>query len=133
VQAEDYNFELMETQKYFHQEVEIQLSIFRPERGKFENQDIFKNAEFWLEKGINIQSSQRKNADANNVALDYYLSGVKIDPCHLGCTYNVGCCHYFNGKFVNARKWFSLAIKVNSEHLDSYFGLAASCLKLGLD
>lgn len=46
------------------------------------------------------------------VAMDYYLSGVKIDPGHLGCIHNVGCCQYSVGKYLNAEKWFNLAIKV---------------------
>lgn len=65
------------------------------------------------------------------MALDYYISGVKIDPSHFGCIYNVGCCHFFTKKYMNALKWFDLAIKVDSSSLDSHFGRAASCLKLG--
>lgn len=47
------------------------------------------------------------------MALDYYLSGVKIDPSHIGCIYNIGCCQYFIQKYANAEKWFSLALKVD--------------------
>ena len=65
------------------------------------------------------------------MALDYYLSGVKIDPQHYGCIYNAGCCHFFTGKFQNARKWFELTTKVNPRRPDGYYGLALSCLKLG--
>jgi tetratricopeptide (TPR) repeat protein len=64
--------------------------------------------------------------------LDYYISGVKIDPSHFGCIYNVGCCHFYNGKFANSKKWFDLAIKVDKTSLDSHFGRTAACLKLGL-
>jgi len=46
------------------------------------------------------------------VARDYYMSGVKIDQSHFGCIYNIGCCHFFVGEYANAKKWFSLAIKV---------------------
>ena len=100
--------------------------------------DIFKSAEFWLSKGYGIQSrahlaGNRKKADeADNVALDYYLSGVKIDPQHFGCIYNAGCCHFFTGKFQNARKWFHLTTLVNPKCPDGYYGKTLSCLKLGL-
>ena len=57
---------------------------------------------------------------------------MKIDPGHFGCIYNVGCCHFFTGKYVNARKWFDLAIKNDNQSLDSYFCKTAACLKLGL-
>ena len=66
------------------------------------------------------------------MALDYYLSGVKIDSTHYGCIFNAGCCHFFTGKFQNARKWFELATWVNPRRPDGYYGLALSCLKLGL-
>ena len=59
------------------------------------------------------------------------MSGLKINPAHLGCIYNVGCCHYFTGKYANAEKWFSLAIKADPTHLDSYIGKTVSCIKLG--
>lgn len=67
------------------------------------------------------------------MALDYFISGVKIDNSHLGCIYNIACCHFFAGKFDNAKKWFGLAIKVDAKHVDSYYGKAAACLKLGLN
>jgi len=64
-------------------------------------------------------------------ALDYYLSGVKIDPTHLGCIHNVGCCQYFTGKYQNALKWFNLAIRVDPAFQDSYFGSTMASIKLG--
>jgi tetratricopeptide (TPR) repeat protein len=63
--------------------------------------------------------------------LDYYLSGVKIDPTHLGCIHNVGCCQYFAGKYQNALKWFNLAIRVDPAFQDSYFGSTMASIKLG--
>ena len=57
---------------------------------------------------------------------------MKIDPQHYGCIYNTGCCHFFTGKFLNARKWFNLCIKVNPTCPDGYYGKAVSCLKLGV-
>jgi tetratricopeptide (TPR) repeat protein len=79
-----------------------------------------------------IQKNATNGADSDNVALDYYISGVKIDPRHFGCIYNVACCHFFNKKFANSKKWFDLALKIDSTSLDSYFGRTAACLKLGL-
>lgn len=79
-----------------------------------------------------IQSNATNGADSDNVALDYYISGVKIDPSHFGCVYNLGCCHFFNGKYQNARKWFLLAINCNKSSLDSHFNVTCACLKLGL-
>lgn len=79
----------------------------------------------------------KKSADADHVALDYYLSGVKIDASNLPCIYNVGACYFYIGKYHNSRKWFDFAVKaaIDQSHpclLDSYFGLSASCMKLGL-
>jgi tetratricopeptide (TPR) repeat protein len=65
------------------------------------------------------------------VALDYYLSGVKIDNSHVECIHNIACCHYISGKYLNAEKWFSLAIKVDPNHQESYFGCCVANLKLG--
>lgn len=56
---------------------------------------------------------------------------MKIDPHHFGCVYNVGCSYFFEKKYLNALKWFELAIKIDSKCQDSYFGKAATCLKLG--
>ena len=100
-------------------------------------EDIFKSAEFWLEKGYGIQQkgqtlgSKKKALEADNVALDYYLSGVKIDPQHYPCIYNAGCCHFATGKFLNARKWFNLTTQINPFCPDGFYGKALSCLKLG--
>ena len=66
------------------------------------------------------------------MALDYYLSGVKIDQTHYGCIYNAGCCHFFTGKFQNARKWFDLTTKVRPRTQDGYYCKALACLRLGL-
>lgn len=57
---------------------------------------------------------------------------MKIDPQHYGCIYNAGCCYFFTGKYLNARKWFNLCTKVNPTCPDGYYGKAVSCLKLGI-
>ena len=65
----------------------MSLKFIKP-RETLINKDIFKCAEFWLSKGYLIQNNSvansnkinvkenSKNIDVNNVALDYYLSGV---------------------------------------------------------
>ena len=67
----------------------MRIPMFEPppkDKTKNIEEDIFQSAEFWLEKGYGIQqkgqiNGSKKNAlEADNVALDYYLSGVKIDP-----------------------------------------------------
>ena len=118
------------------------MSLYEPLNTSKDNNmmeiDIFKSAEFWLSKGHGIQSraqatgNQKSILEADNVALDYYLSGVKIDPQHYGCVYNAGCCHFSTGKFNNARKWFDLTTKVDPRCPDGYYCKALSCLKLGL-
>ena len=77
----------------------------------------FKDATFWFNKGYTIQkqryrktiTSPKDNVDL--VALDYYKSGVKLDPYHFGCVFNLGCCLYFTGQYANANKWFTMAIR----------------------
>jgi hypothetical protein len=78
--------------------------------------DLFKSAEFWMQKGYLIQTSSRSTPAGfelttakNTSALDYYLSGVKIDPFHVGCAYNVACTFYEEKMFCNSLKWFNLA------------------------
>lgn len=138
VSPDEYNFEINETSSHFEDGTEIILKILKPVKTAIVK-DIFKNADFWMSKGVLIQtkkshgnSLQGNDKDSNNVALDYYLSGVKIDPYHFGCVYNVGCSYYFDKKYLNALKWFELAIKIDANCQDSFFCKAATCLKLGL-
>ena len=69
--------------------------------------------------------------DTNEAALDHYLSGVKINPSHFECVYNLACSFFTENKYNNAFKWFNHAILINSTSADSYFGKALTCLKLG--
>ena len=107
---DEFNFELVEPKSYYQKELFISLPLCEPKKDnhqklKKKDPDIFKSPEYWLLKGYEIQNKahqegNRKNAhEADNVALDYYLSGVKNDPHHYGCVYNAGCCHFFTGKF----------------------------------
>lgn len=135
VSPDEYNFENHETGKYFMEEIVVTLKICKAKGSPMEK-NIFKCADFWLSKGILIQTKGKADSDeskdSNNAALDYYLSGVKIDPRHFGCVYNVACSYYFEKKYVNANKWFDIAIKLDPLSEDSYFGKTIACLKLGL-
>jgi tetratricopeptide (TPR) repeat protein len=65
-----------------------------------------------------------------DVALDYYLQGVRIDPCHYPCVLNLACVYSQLDKHANASKWFDLARKVNPLSIDAYYGTALSCFKM---
>ena len=104
------------------------------------DKNIFKCADFWFSNGYLIQSAKpatsadraKSQNDQNAAALDYYLSGVKIDPHHFGCVHNVACSYFFEKKYVNANKWFDLTLKIRPASPDALFGKTISCLKLGL-
>jgi len=100
--------------------------------------DAFESAEFWLLKGQAIHTKIQSDKpfmltaqDTNMVALDFYLSGVKSDPKHYGCVYNVACSYFMESKFVNALKWFDLALRLRPNDGDSLLGKAIVLLKLG--
>lgn len=112
---DDYNFEIAETKPHFLPEIKVTIKLFKFINPKIEK-NIFKCADFWLSKGYLIQTSKQggqKQADANNVALDYYLSGVKINPESFPCVYNVACSYYMEQKYLSAKKWFDLAAKID--------------------
>jgi len=73
----------------------------------------------------------RTAQDTNMIALDFYLSGVKSDPKHYGCVYNVACSHFMESKFVNALKWFDIALRLRPNDADSLLGKTVALLKLG--
>ena len=125
---------VFEPEQYFQESLEINLKIM-PAEGKVTQTNIFKDATFWFNKGYSIQvvrykpiKNQKDNVDL--IALDYYLSGFKIDRDHLGCIYNTGCCMYFTGKFANAERWFTYGIQT-SNNPSCYMGKTLACLKLG--
>lgn len=72
-------------------DVNVALKICKV-KGNNSEKNIFKCANFWLSKGVLIQTKGQEN---HHEALDYYLSGVKIDPRHYGCVYNVACSYFF--------------------------------------
>ena len=132
VLPDECNFEAAELRSYFLPEVRASLQLFE---GKPTNEkDIFKSADFWLCKGYLIQTGSdhsKKGVDKNNDALEYYLSGVKINPRSFGCVYNAACCYYMEDKHCNALKWFNLALRLQPGDADSTFGKSVTCLKLG--
>jgi tetratricopeptide (TPR) repeat protein len=75
-------------------------------------------------KGLEILS-QKKNA------LDYFLSGVKIDPQHYGCAYNCAYSYFVDLKYRNALKWFDLALKLKQTD-EALYGKAIVSFKLDL-
>ena len=141
------------------QELEIDIVILKPivDYDEFST-EVFKKASFWQMKGYNIQRvaaglkefdpyekirGQQKKAgededetipggDVDYVALDYYKSGVRIEPGHFGCIFNIARCYFNTKRYLNAKIWFTYASKANPDDTDSYYGLAASCIKLGL-
>jgi tetratricopeptide (TPR) repeat protein len=112
------------------QELSVTLKIIQSQE-KISSSNIFESAEFWLSKGVLIQT-QNQTEQANKEALNYYFSGVKFDPKHFACVYNIACCYFFDFKFSNAKKWFDLALNLNPESQDAIFGKVVCCLKLGL-
>lgn len=67
----------------------------------------------------------------NSAAIDYYLSGIKIDPQNFSCVYNVACSYFYEGKICNSLKWFEIGLKIDPNSADSSFGKAVCCIKLG--
>ena len=67
-------------------------------------------------------SSGELTTAKNTTALDYYLSGIKIDPYNVGCAYNVACTFYEEKMFCNSLKWFNLAIRLSKDNPDVLFG-----------
>jgi tetratricopeptide (TPR) repeat protein len=44
---------------------------------------------------------------------------------------NIGRCYFHTNRYINAAKWFNLAIKCEPKSPDGYYCLAATNLKLG--
>ena len=103
-----------------------QLSVnqIEPENIKIKEQ-AFQDAEFWFAKGFEMQKKE-----GVEVALDYYLQGVRANQTHFPCVFNLACVYSNMDKHVNAKKWFKLAIKINPRSIDAYYGSALSSFKL---
>ncbi len=46
------------------------------------------------------------------MSIDYYLHGIRANPRHFSCVYNMACTFFTLGKYANALKWFAHAIKL---------------------
>lgn len=107
----------------------------------------FISPEYWLSKGYKIQVGQNskpelsqgvrgshqfhKVIDMSDHALDYYYQGLRIQPRHFGCCFNVATIFLRKNKYKNAQKWFHMATKLDRDSKVAFLGLAISTLKLG--
>jgi tetratricopeptide (TPR) repeat protein len=92
-------------------------------------ENILKNADFWMQQGYKVQSKITNDQDTkglNSISLDYYLSGVRADPTHYGCTYNIACSYFKQANYLNAFKWFQIAIKLSPLSKECYYGKAVT-------
>lgn len=103
------------------------LSVMQiePENKKMKFQNVFQDAEFWFGKGYAMQK-----IDGVEVALDYYIKGIRCNPSHFACVFNLACVYSILDRHCNALKWFNLAIKISPNSADSYYGSALSSFKL---
>jgi tetratricopeptide (TPR) repeat protein len=67
--------------------------------------------------------------DGVEVALDYYLQGIRCNPRSFPCVFNLACVYSQLDRHTNAKKWFNLAIKIQPLSIDSYYGSALSDFK----
>lgn len=67
--------------------------------------------------------------DGVEVALDYYLQGVRCNPRGFPCVFNLACVYSQLDRHSNAKKWFNVAIKIQPLSIDSYYGSALSDFK----
>ncbi len=58
------------------------------------------------------------------------MHGIRANPKHYACTYNVACAYHKLNKHNNAIKWFSHACKLQNDNSDPYYGKALSFFKL---
>lgn len=67
----------------------------------------------------------------NDQALDYYFSGLRKDPNHFGCCYNLGVTFLEKKMHLNAQRWFQFAKQIDPSKKESYLGEAICAMKLG--
>lgn len=84
----------------------LSVQQIEPENKKIQQQ-AFQDAEFWFGKGFAMQKK-----DGVEVALDYYLQGVRCNPRGFPCVFNLACVYSQLDRHSNAKKWFNLAIKI---------------------
>ncbi|CDW89383.1 tpr domain containing protein [Stylonychia lemnae] len=93
--------------------------------GKLNNNHVFQDADYWHHRGIQLQHHEDVE-----VSIDYYLHGIRANPRHFGCIYNVACVYQQLDKHLNAIKWFRFASLMQQFTADPYFGCAISLFKL---
>lgn len=101
----------------------LMVKQIEPENKKIKQQ-AFQDAEFWFGKGFAMQK-----LDGVEVALDYYLQGIRCNTHHFPCVFNLACVYSSLDKHANARKWFNCAMKIDPQSIDSYYGSALSSFK----
>lgn len=69
--------------------------------------------------------------DLDSMAIDYYISGLKVDPEHFKCAYNIGFSFFMLQKFKNAVRWFDYALLCRPNSQECQFGRAVCFLRLG--
>ena len=49
-----------------------------------------------MQQGYKVQQRITKDdtKGLNAIAVDYYLSGIRADPHHYGCAYNIAASHF---------------------------------------
>ena len=109
------------------QQEKCQLGVLQivPIEDKKHKDLTFQDADFWFNKGYAMQKE-----GGVEVAQDYYLQGIRCNPNHFPCVYNLACVYSHLEKQSNARRWFNHAIKCNPNTLDAYYGSALSSFKL---
>jgi tetratricopeptide (TPR) repeat protein len=68
--------------------------------------------------------------DGTEAALDFYLSGIRCTTTNFPCVYNLACVYATLQKHTNALKWFNVAIKIDPNSMDAYYGSALSSFKM---
>eukprot|EP00347_Sterkiella_histriomuscorum_P006536 403352393 len=98
-----------------------------PPVGKIAVKEVFQDSEYWHHKGF----SYFNQVDIE-VSIDYYLHGIRSNPRHYACMFNVACVYQQLNKHLNAIKWFKYSIQIKLGCVDSYYGCAISMFKLKL-
>jgi len=96
-----------------------------PDPNRKINENSFHDPEFWFSKGFSMQQK-----DGTEAALDYYLQGIRCSSSHFPCVYNLACVYANLEKHQNALKWFNIAIKIDPNSTDAYYGSSLSSFKM---
>ena len=137
-------------------QVNVILDLQYPDLSQ-EPENMFESAEYWLSKGLQAQTYQsplqviqatqmdpserkrpnqafkthKQELEACDQALDFYFQGLRLDPFHFGCCFNVGVTYLQKGMNLNAQKWFAFARMIDIDRKEPYLGEAISSFKVG--